>query len=155
MRRFHVIRTEDVSGTSGVGVVAEGVETREQLDFLRERLFNVGEGAGFGREELLGLLDSLGLSFEAIKNVGVATKEAAAQTQAEADAAKALEEAEKALEDARTAASDAADAAKAQADAAGSVDITNNFVIPYGDLEAIAGAVASRQAAQLGRRVRA
>lgn len=26
MRRFNVVRTEDVSGTSGVGVVAEGVE---------------------------------------------------------------------------------------------------------------------------------
>lgn len=26
LRRFHLVRTEDVSGTSGLGVVAEGVE---------------------------------------------------------------------------------------------------------------------------------
>ena len=37
MRRFELVRTRDVSGVSGTGVVADGVEFPDGLVFLRWR----------------------------------------------------------------------------------------------------------------------
>ncbi|MHA0043495.1 hypothetical protein [Deinococcus sp. PEB2-63] len=37
MRRFHLVRTEDVSGSSGTGAVAEGVEFHDGTVAMRWR----------------------------------------------------------------------------------------------------------------------
>lgn len=37
MRRFHLYRTEDVTGVSGVGVVAEGIEWEDRAITMRWR----------------------------------------------------------------------------------------------------------------------